>query len=111
MIKYIDSDVKMRWFIIKMEDKEFSIKLLKVYGVILDKDISDLIDMYKRNMYTIMTINDVSMSGNDMMSLYGIKGKEIGRFKNLLFDMIVNGELDHSYDSIVEYMTRTIKSQ
>lgn len=110
LISDIDNDVKMRWFIVMMEEKTFSEKLLKVYGVIMNQSMGKLMDMYKQNRDTIMSTNDLLVTGTDIMNVFGILGKQIGDLKNLLFEKVINGELTNSYDDLIKYAETQLKS-
>lgn len=50
-----------------------------------------------------LTVNDLAIDGNDLMSL-GFRGKEIGKIKKELLEKYLNEEIKNDRESILKYL-------
>jgi len=105
----IRTPTDIRWLIIKMEGVEFSRKVVRLYGVIDGVDTSVLEELLESNKDTLLSIDEVAINGNELMDMYGIKGKQIGDLKRKIFERIISGDLTNEKNEIIEYINSEIK--
>ena len=103
-LRNIGISVDVRWLIIRMEGVEFSKKLIRLYGVIENTDVTKLNELLESNSDTLLSVDEIAINGNELMELYGVKGKQIGDLKRKLFGRIVDGDLVNEKDEIVKYI-------
>ncbi len=55
-----------------------------------------------------LSLSDLALNGNDMIAL-GYKGKEIGKALSLLFDAVLNGELENTKEALTHYIVNKFR--
>lgn len=103
-LRNVRTHVDMRRFIVDMEGVEFSRKLIRLYGVIGRGGIDGLNEMLESNKDTLLSVDEIAINGNELMELYGIKGKQIGDLKRKIFERIVDGDLVNDKADIIRYI-------
>jgi tRNA nucleotidyltransferase (CCA-adding enzyme) len=106
-LRIIETAIDMRRFIVKMEGVEFSKKLVRLYGVIDKTDTTMLNKLLESNGDTLLSVDEIAINGNELMEMFGIKGKQIGDLKRKIFERIVDGDLVNEKDEIIKYINLT----
>ncbi|MBQ8254670.1 MAG: HD domain-containing protein [Clostridia bacterium] len=55
-----------------------------------------------------LSLSDLALDGNDIKDL-GFKGKEIGKALSILFDAVINGEVENTKEGLTHFLTDNFK--
>ncbi len=106
----VNDDSSMRWLIVNMEGKEFTQKLLRAYLVINGLNDESLMNLFEKNKHTIVSINEIKINGIELQEKYHLEGKQIGSMKKMIFEAIIEENLENTCDTIIKFIDLSLKN-
>jgi tRNA nucleotidyltransferase/poly(A) polymerase len=96
-----------RKLIVSVEGHDNVKMLIDIYGVIKNAPlhkITFLNNLVETNSDTILSPNYLAFKGNEIIQIYGLIGRDIGKLKEWIFDKVVLNEIPNDFNKIKQHI-------
>lgn len=107
---HILNPYNMRKWIVNVDSKKDpkainppSYYLLEIYESYKGEPIDDVKSLYQKHKNIILDSREIACSGNKLLEM-GFRGREIGKIKGDIFELIIREKIENNEEKIMEYI-------